>query len=677
MPPSPVGVTFLGFTYFVVKLLTDLACEALFPWCDHPVNCFDFTIELSQSVDHSVDACEGLYDHTCAFWALNHPLTSSQFDHLNSRIHLELFKLLSKPPQRRSLSVFDKTVAAFSECRAVELKQKEHLHVLLDVLKKYSLEWPSLKVTSKASVMEALVGLSLDFHFGVIFDFQMTIDFKTDNRYGFALSYSGLDHNSSVLTNHERIQNCLKSIPPKSSISPVAIAERIVSVNTELRALTTTFKLANKLFPHRTTIQDVGNATGPVLSTGDWVNAINKHLPKDRQITSSKEIVVFQGGLLPYIKELLRGRGHNAIDLMIYVGWVIIQLLSPGLSFGQIGCLDLAGIETSFGCLQLVNQILPFPMGRLLFDAISPAGVENLTYKILTDVKSATKQSFEQLSWMDNKTVAGAKDRVDSIISVVSLPEHLTQRKDLEQALDYVPSFQDPFIRSYLETLQKQSEKEKRLLVHDPFVTVRRDDVFIEVTSVNAYYIPLWHMIIIPGSIMLQPFVHPSLPTAVNYGAIGKVMGHEITHSFDFLFGDIARSGDKVDWYSKDSRAEFKRKIECVMEQVQNASDIKGIGLSSISESFADTAGVEKAYSAFSRIAKGSGLLRYNPDQLFFASGCFSFCGSKREGVDKGKIYPPTFLRCDVPAANEAHFADAFKCPKEARLNPTNRCDFH
>ncbi|CAN8019742.1 unnamed protein product [Ixodes persulcatus] len=354
MSPSPVRVTFLGLTYFVAKLLTDLAGEALFPWCDHPVDCFDFTIELSQSVDHSVDACEGLYDHTCAFWALNHPLASSHFDHLNSRIHLELFKLLIKPPQRRSLSVFDKTVAAFSECRAVESKQKENLHVLLDVLKKYSLEWPSLKVASKASVMDALVGLSLDFHFGVIFDFQMTIDFKTDNRYGFALSYS-----------------------------------------------------------------------------------------------------------------------------------------------------------------------------------------------------------------------------------------------------------------------------------------------------------------------------------AVNYGAIGKVMGHEITHSFDFLFGDIATSGDKVDWYSKDSRAEFRRKIECVMKQVQNASDIKGIGLSSISESFADTAGLEKACSAFSRIAKGSGLLRYNPDQLFFASGCFAFCASRREGVDKGKIYPPTFLRCDVPAANEAHFADAFKCPKGARLNPTNRCDFH
>ncbi|CAN7989972.1 unnamed protein product [Ixodes pacificus] len=199
----------------------------------------------------------------------------------------------------------------------------------------------------------------------------------------------------------------------------------------------------------------------------------------------------------------------------------------------------------------------------------------------------------------------------------------------------------------------------------------------MEVTSINAYYAPVWNMIIVPGSILLAPFVHPSLPTAVNYGAIGKVLGHELTHSFDLLYGDISTSGDKVDWYSKASRAEFERKLQCVIKQVQNASDIKGIGRSSIDESFADTAGVEKAYSAFSKIAKGHGLLGYNPDKLFFASGCFAFCASNREAVDQKNKYPPVFLRCDVPASNEEHFAEAFKCPKGARLNPTKRCDFH
>ncbi|XP_042148798.1 endothelin-converting enzyme 1-like [Ixodes scapularis] len=678
MPLSPVVVTLFGLAYFGAKLVTNLASEALFPWCDHPVDCFDFTSELRQSVDHNVDACEGLYDHTCAFWALNHPLTASHFEYLNLRILVELFKLLIKTPQRSSPSVFDKTVVAFSECRAVEEKHQEHLHVLLDVFKNYSLEWPSLKVTKNVDILEALVGLSLDFQLGVIFQFGMTIDFKTNNRYGFMLSASaGVDHNSSALTNHNRIRDCLESIPQRSGISPDVLAERIVSVNTEVRSLTTTFKLEGKWTPRRTTIEDVGNATSPVFTPSDWTNAVNKHLPQDRQINSSEDILVFNEGLLAYIKELFRGRGDNSIDLMIYVGWVIIQILSPGLSFGQIDCLGLSDVQKSQGCLQLVNSILPFSIGRLLFDAISPIGVEKLTNKILTDVKEATKQSFEQLTWMDNKTIAGAKNRVDSIISVVSLPEHLTQRKDIEQALEYVPSFKEPFIRSFMETLKIMSEKQKRLLVHDPAVTVRRDDLLIEVTSINAYYAPVWNMIIVPGSILLAPFVHPSLPTAVNYGAIGKVLGHELTHSFDLLYGDISTSGDKVDWYSKASRAEFERKLQCVMKQVQNASDIRGIGRSSIDESFADTAGVEKAYSAFSKIAKGHGLLGYNPDKLFFASGCFAFCATNREAVDQKKKYPPVFLRCDVPASNEKHFAETFKCPMGARLNPTKRCDFH
>ncbi|CAN7936983.1 unnamed protein product [Ixodes hexagonus] len=196
-------------------------------------------------------------------------------------------------------------------------------------------------------------------------------------------------------------------------------------------------------------------------------------------------------------------------------------------------------------------------------------------------------------------------------------------------------------------------------------------------TDVNAYYLPLWHMMVIPGTILLPPFVHPSFPAAVNYGSIGKVLGHELTHSFDFDFGQISKSGDYVDWYSKDSREKFRAKLECVIDQVETSSEIKGIGRSSISESFADTAGVEKAHSAYSQTAKGQGLLRYTPEQLFFVSGCFAFCAMEREGVDPQHKYPPTFLRCDVPASNEDHFAEVFKCQKGARLNPKKRCDFH
>ncbi|CAN7937296.1 unnamed protein product [Ixodes hexagonus] len=358
----PVAVTFLGVAYFGAKLIIDLASDALFPWCDHPVSCYDFRTELSQSVDPTVDVCEGLYDHTCGFWALNHPLSGHQIAHANQKVYVEILKLLSEPPKRSSSSVFDKTVTAFSECQAVADQEQEHLSVLLDVLKNYSLDWPPQTLSKEFNVLEALVGLSMDLGMSVIFGFELSIDFKTDKRYGFVLTFSNINHNSSDL----RLQNV---------------------------------------------IQDL--------------------------------------------------------------------------------------------------------------------------------------------------------------------------------------------------------------------------------------------------------------------------LGHELSHSFDFYLGQISKTGDDVDWYTKDSREKFRQKMECVIDQVENASDIEGIGRSSIAESFADTAGVEKAYSAYSKTVRGQGLLSYTPDQLFFLSGCFAFCAMQREAVDPEHKYPPTFLRCDVPASNEEHFAEVFKCRKRARLNPKNRCDFH
>ncbi|CAN7992671.1 unnamed protein product [Ixodes hexagonus] len=182
--------------------MTDLASEALFPWCDHPVSCYDFRTGLNQSVDPSVDACEALYDHTCSFWALNHPLSGHQISHANQRVYVEILKLLSKPPKRSSSSVFDKTVAAFSECQAVVDNKQEHLSVLLDVLKNYSLDWPSLTLSKEFNVLEVLVGLSMNLGLSVIFGFVLSIDFKTDKRYGFVLAFSDINHNSSDLSEH-------------------------------------------------------------------------------------------------------------------------------------------------------------------------------------------------------------------------------------------------------------------------------------------------------------------------------------------------------------------------------------------------------------------------------------------------------------------------------------------
>ncbi|CAN7944081.1 unnamed protein product, partial [Ixodes hexagonus] len=317
-------------------------------------------------------------------------------------------------------------------------------------------------------------------------------------------------------------------------------------------------------------------------------------------------------------------------------------------------------------CLALVDELLPFPLALFFFDAVQPAAVVNTTAEMMRGIQEATKKSFKATSWMDAHTARGARERVETIEDVINLPDHLSCWEDIEAAYDFVASFSEStFIEGYLETRAKRVQATKRLLVNGSGVSVHREEFASSMIRTNAFYAPLWHLMVIPGGILFPPFVMESAPAAINYGGIGRVLGHELTHAFDREYGTISRTGDIHDWYSNDSRKAFEEKLQCIVDK------------SSLAESFADTAGVEKAYLVYEEATSGPGMTGYTADQLFFLSGCFIFCGRERQGMSTSRIYPPLYLRCDLPAANLDRFAEAFHCRRNSPLNPTVRCDFH
>ncbi|KAH7933211.1 hypothetical protein HPB49_010349 [Dermacentor silvarum] len=324
------------------------------------------------------------------------------------------------------------------------------------------------------------------------------------------------------------------------------------------------------------------------------------------------------------------------------------------------------------------TQVAQFAFVRWFVDSLDLQPSVNATKNTWNAVKLATRENFAKLPWMDQSTAKGALEHVDSILSVLPLPEHLQTHEALEVFYGYLePDESQPFISWLIKTQHRRLEEQKRLLMEDPTVVIHRDDILFDSFTLNAFYYPLYHIMVVLPAFMAPPAVSQTVPVAVNYGAIGKTLGHELTHAFDPLFTTLSRTGEATTWWSVQSFTNFRSRLDCVRRQLKNYTADEVYSKNALSETFADTAGIEKARLAFASLTAQTGILGYTQEQLFFIAGCFQFCSEGAYVWGIQKQYPPWVLRCNLPAQNEKRFAAAFNCPIEAALNPKKRCTFH
>lgn len=684
-----VVIPLLSLIFSCFKLAIDMWFDSMYPWCDHPVTCFDFVTELAESVDRDVDPCHNLYDHVCGFWRSNHPKAVSQLSLLNERTYLQLLTILEDSASDQK-TVLQKTLAAYHACRAVFTDEQNHFDFVAKVFKRFSFEWPSLDIDKNFALMNTFVGLSLEYNFESLFLLSLSPNLKTLDRYWFQLEF--IIPNKQDQNDLRYVQDCIRAVRPKPKVRSHKLRDRIVATHDNILATLVpiygNYKYVNNFnatfYSENITLKSLGNLTSPAVSETEWVTSINSYLPKDRQVQPDQGVLVMNSYLVLSFKTMMRSSNLTAADIMLYVGWKIVRSLAHaaskelGLScsksrFGE----GESELNSALNCVRLLNVIVPYALGRLLFNDILPPASTNITDKLLLDIRETTTQSFQSVSWMDTKTRTGAQARVTSLVQVVGMPHHLLRDQDMEDWYNHVPIFRVPFIEGYLETVHKKQDKLKRILQPDSKVVVRKEDLEWNVVQVNAVYLAVPHLVFIPGAILQPPLVGPSLPKTVVYGSIGKVVAHELSHAFDYRLTRLTGTGEVVDWMTPYSREIFKSRLICLAKQISSISGRPTLGLNSISEAFADNAGSEKAYLTYSKLPKGSDTFGYTQDQLFFVSGCFPFCYGRGYHYSVDERYPPPYLRCNTPAMNAPQFAEAFKCKEKAPLNPSSRCIFH
>jgi putative endopeptidase len=320
-------------------------------------------------------------------------------------------------------------------------------------------------------------------------------------------------------------------------------------------------------------------------------------------------------------------------------------------------------------CVQQINWMMGEDLGRAYVAAAFPPETKDATLAMIRTIEAAFAEDITGLDWMTPDTKTKALAKLAAIANKVGYPDKWRDYSALEIV-------RDDALGNALRA--DAFEFHRRLAkIGKP---VDRSEWSIPPPVVNAYYNPRTNDINFPAGILQPPFYDPKLDAAANYGAIGSVMGHEMTHGFDDQGRKYDGNGNLSDWWTGADAAAFEQRAVCLVNQYGNftaVGDLKVNGRLTLGENIADTGGVHLAYAAFEKALNGKSpapIDGLTAPQRFFVAAAQAWCGNATDQDKRRRVltdpHAPNEFRVNGVVTNEPAFARAFSCPVGAPMAP-------
>ena len=333
-------------------------------------------------------------------------------------------------------------------------------------------------------------------------------------------------------------------------------------------------------------------------------------------------------------------------------------------------------------CVSKASSVFGFGTGALYVEQYFSESSKSEVEDILEKVRKAFSDNMPQVDWMDQATRNKAEEKLKFISPMIGYPDWILNVTKLDEAYENVAIQQDQLFKTYLSLRKIEVDRSLNKLGTPP----DRTEWDMSPYQVNAYYNPLYNSIVFPAGILQTPFYDPDFPKSYTFGAVGAVIGHEMTHGFDDQGRLYDKYGNLENWWSNKSTLEFKKKSQCMIDQYSKFT-FQGnhiLGERTQGENMADNGGVKSAYTAFSNLKsdidqKQFPGLDYTPEQLFFMGFGQIWCSYYSKAYAKTSIltdpHSPAPVRPNGVAINSKSFSEAFHCPKRSPMNPEHKCN--
>ena len=275
----------------------------------------------------------------------------------------------------------------------------------------------------------------------------------------------------------------------------------------------------------------------------------------------------------------------------------------------------------------VVNGSLGEAVGEMYVKKYFPAEAKERMVNLVKNLQTALGERIMAQDWMSDSTKAAAIDKLNAFYVKVGYPDKWKDYSSLEITDD-----------SYLANVRRINEWEMRDMVARNYnKPVDRDEWFITPQTVNAYYNPTTNEICFPAAILQPPFFDMAADDAFNYGGIGVVIGHEMTHGFDDMGRQCDKEGNLRDWWTADDAARFQQRAQVMDDFFSNIEVLPGLmgnGKLTLGENLADHGGLMVAFQAFKNATATAPLAvkdGFTPEQRFFLAYANLWAGNIRE----------------------------------------------
>ncbi|MCK9205604.1 MAG: M13 family metallopeptidase [Salinivirgaceae bacterium] len=311
--------------------------------------------------------------------------------------------------------------------------------------------------------------------------------------------------------------------------------------------------------------------------------------------------------------------------------------------------------------LDVTNNSLDEAVGQIYVEKYFPVQSKERMIQLVTNLKIALGERINQLTWMSAETKANAQEKLAAINVKIGYPDKWMDYSNLEIKEDsYVANALRARKFSFDDMVSKINKPVDKLEWHMP------------PQMVNAYYSPTMNEIVFPAGILQPPFFYPEGDDAVNYGAIGVVIGHEMTHGFDDKGRLYDKNGNLNTWWTEEDSKLFTGRADVLVKQFDAFTvldTIKANGKYTLGENIADLGGINIAYTAFSKTEQWKNpqqkIEGFTPNQRFFLAYAHIWAQNIRDAEilrrTQEDVHSLGKYRVNGPLRNVPEFHDAFR----------------
>ncbi|CAG2167424.1 unnamed protein product, partial [Oppiella nova] len=678
--------------------------------------CLIAASNLQSSLNLSADPCEDFYEYACGGWIRDNIISPdrsrwSQFDVTRKRLVDNLRVLLDAEYGDIYPTIISDATKYYKQCTDLDKRDLDELKALVN-------DWPLIDNNPAIPNFlwwQEVARLNREHGFSFILSNYVYLDAKNTAIYSiyYIIELNGQVDAPSLGVGRAQLVN-----PDTDKNKPIIQAYKVfikksaqllgtineATIDADINNIVDFEAEMAKFTAEASARRNRTELYGDKIDLQTFVTTYSIPLLQiEQDVFAGYETIDGSTGLIVYDRDYFRQLADlltrtNARDVKIiqnYLRWRTVRSLGTHTSkaFRDIEFefnKAVTGVEEPKAlweeCVDLVNNRLPFAVGRVYVDNNFPEEAKQDMDVLIDELNKAFTELLDDNKWMEKETKDKAREKLKEMLRAIAYPDFIKIDSELT---DYYSGLTLNFDNSFLTTIKDNNlwstKKSLTMLKKD-----NKDRSTLEWSTgpaiVNAFFSPNINRITFPAGILQSPFYTYKLPMALNLGGIGMVIGHEITHSFDDSGAQYDKLGNLYNWWDEVTQQKFNERVQCFIDQYSSYND-SNVGMNingktTIGENIADNGGLRQAFKALENYSGSKQLLpgsmkNFTSEQLFFLSFANVWCTNIRDEALRDQIetdpHSPGKYRVWGSVSNSESFAKAFNCKPKTNMNPESK----